>query len=326
VSKERERVVFVFSDAAGANACLAQAFILQKENNCEITCFSNKQNFHEAQWPFLVQLKEKITESDLQNADVLFTGTSHPESSSHFELKAIQLAKSKYLNTIAYVDHWTNISLRFEWNGEMVYPNEVWLPDQMAQTMAIKEGVPEKIIQIRKNPYLAYLASHWKSVYPEKGYAKKLLLPSSKKIIVIAPDPISLRTKDFDPGFTEVSALTALLESIQKSGMQDRVAVVIKAHPLQPVEVLLPALNHFISLGLTLKVLTESNNPELINIADLVIGFYSNFLLEAREMNKSVVRYFPGNSELDPLKHLVDLPSISNASEALLSLQSLFPL
>lgn len=315
------RVVFAFSDAAAANTCLAQAFIWKREFNSEIIHFSNRRH-NIPHWNFPIQYVDQVTQADLQQGDILFTGTSHPESSSSFEVRAILEARKKKIYTIAFVDHWTLIRKRFELDGENILPDEIWVLDETAKTTAINEGIPEKLVHIHKNPFHIYLSSYWKSAYTRKDFAKEIGLSSRNKIVVIAPDPISLRIKDFDPGFTEVSALNDLLSALHKLKILARVVVVIKAHPLQPVELLNPILDQYTSLGLTIKLLTQSDNPELINLADLVIGFYSNFLLEAHAMNKSVIRYFPGNLAVDPLKHLSYLPPISNPSQALLSLQS----
>jgi hypothetical protein len=320
--KRGSRVVFAFSDAAGANACLAQAFIVQQENQCRVACFSNKQpsSLH---WQQAVSLKEKLAERDLEGAEILFSGTSHPTTSNYFELDAIRLAKSKNIYTVAFVDHWTNIRMRFDLAGEMVYPDEIWLLDEHAKSIAIKEDLPASLLWIHKNPYLVYLSAHWKSAYPQGGYIKKLNLLSQRKVIVIAPDPITPRIKDFDPGFTEHSAVQDLLHVIYQSEIKNHITILIKAHPLQPKETLGPVLEKYSALGLDLKLITESDNPELINIAYLVIGFYSNFLLEAHAMNKPVIRYYPGNPQIDPLRHLTSLPPISNPSQALLTLHSL---
>lgn len=318
--KRGARVVFAFSDTAGANACLAQAFIIHKEIKCNVACLSNKP-IASTLWATSVQVKQQLTEGDLQHADVLFTGTSHPITSGHFELHAIHVAKAKKIYTIAFVDHWTSIAKRFELNGINVFPDEIWLPDEFAKSIALKEGIPEALIRVHVNPYLIYLSSHWKSAYPEKSYTLKLGLSSKKKLIVIAPDPVSLRIQDFDPGFTETTALHDLLGVISQSEVQDRVLILIKAHPLQPLEAIQPVIDQYSSIDL--KLITKSDNPELINIADLVVGFYSNFLVEALAMNKPILRYYPGDPTLDPFRHLSRLSPISNPSQALLSLQAI---
>lgn len=312
------RIAFAFSDAAAAHACLAQAFTLKQEFNCKIVLLSNRQR-HFPHWNFPVQYTDHVTESHLRDCDLLFTGTSHPESSDSFEVQAIRTAKTKNIYTIAFVDHWTLIRTRFESGGEIIFPNEVWVLDEIAKSTAIQEGVPEKIIRIHQNPFLLYLATYWKSAYAGKEYATEIGLPSDKKIVVIAPDPVSIRLQHVNPGFTEASALHDLLNAL--SELAKPLTIVLKAHPLQPMEVLHPILNQHSSLRV--RVIKESNNPELIHLADLVIGFYSNFLLEAQAMNKPVLRYFPGNLKLDPLQHLTRIPPISNPSQALLSLQAI---
>jgi len=40
-------------------------------------------------------------------------------------------------------------------------------------------------------------------------------------------------------------------------------------------------------------LLDEVNIPELIHSVDVVLGFYSNILLDAIAIGKKVIRYFP---------------------------------
>jgi hypothetical protein len=79
----------------------------------------------------------------------------------------------------------------------------------------------------------------------------------------------------------------------------------------------------FIVHGLSTKLLREANNLELISLSEVVIGFYSNFLLDAQALHKKVLRYFPGDPLKDPLHHRQDLPAIGNTDKAFVALQHL---
>jgi CDP-glycerol glycerophosphotransferase (TagB/SpsB family) len=59
----------------------------------------------------------------------------------------------------------------------------------------------------------------------------------------------------------------------------------------------------------------EADALELIHASDLVVGFYSNLLLEAEALGKQVIRYFPANEEADPLKHKISLKKVRTRNE-----------
>jgi hypothetical protein len=114
-------------------------------------------------------------------------------------------------------------------------------------------------------------------------------------------------------GFTETDALRDLLSVM--NGGEDQTYLVVKCHPLQPTEKLQQIINEFGDNNCFL--LKDADTPELLNASDLVIGFYSNLLLDAEAMGKQVVRYFPGNKEADLLKHKIGLEKVQTKNELL---------
>ena len=62
--------------------------------------------------------------------------------------------------------------------------------------------------------------------------------------------------------------------------VKSEVFLIIKAHPLQPAEVLDKVLSKYPHDNY--KFIKEADNCELINASDLIIGFYSNFLLKQK--------------------------------------------
>jgi hypothetical protein len=56
--------------------------------------------------------------------------------------------------------------------------------------------------------------------------------------------------------------------------------------------------------------------PDLVHASDVVLGFFSNLLLEADALGRPVVRYHPGDAALDPLSHL-SLGTFTRTADAL---------
>jgi CDP-glycerol glycerophosphotransferase (TagB/SpsB family) len=304
--------IFLFSDPSGAKSCLALASILKKNHIGGFDVVSNKKYDFYTDWDVEVTINEQFDLSLVENKpDWIFTGTSHPESSNFFEVK--QIAKARQLNIYIYsfIDHWVNFRLRYEGLLPGEFPDEIWVIDKEAKKLAIEEGLPEEQLTIRENPYHYYLSHYWKPKCSEKDYLAALGVPIHHFHILFAPDPFSLRGRDKQVGFSEIDALRDLLNVIGL--LNNDIYLLIKAHPLQPHEQLINLLNA--SQNVQYQFITDGDVPELINASDLVIGMYSNLLLEAFVLNKKVIRYFPGNKTEDLLRHSKLSETCSDKSE-----------
>lgn len=286
------KTAYAFSDAAGTNACIAM-YRLNAAFHEEQLLFSNRLNFS-SELSLVVQ--NNIPDFSTSGIDCLFTGTSHPESSECFEINCIKQAKSKGVYTISFIDHWVNFKLRFNGLNEDEMPDEIWVIDENAKDLAEKEGLPSAKIKIKGNPYHYHLRTCWKPAYLSKSYLSFLGIKEDAFHILFAPDPFSIRNIYQKTGFTEGEALKDLLTIV--SEIKDTF-LLIKLHPLQPEDVLLNVLEQYPNIPH--KLIKEADVPELLAASDLVIGFYSNLLLEASALQKSTIRYFPGNTEADLL-------------------------
>ena len=118
--------------------------------------------------------------------------------------------------------------------------------------------------------------------------------------MVSAPDPLTLRGQDIVFGFDEFSVFKELLSVVLKN---EKLFFIVKIHPLQENKDLFFELKGSID-----RVFIDSanvlTNLETIFYSDFVVGFYSNFLLEASMLEKTVFRYFPQNAEKDILSYL----------------------
>jgi hypothetical protein len=287
-------IAFVFSDQAGANACTALATMI--EGKKKITVYSNRNYNGNIQ-----QIVYRNEQPSLDKVETVFLGTSHPASSDYFELNCLKEAKKKNIYTISFIDHWVNFKLRFtDVNDKVTLPNEIWVVDEKAKQLAVEEGLPASLITVSGNPYHYYLKHQWKSLWTDKSYFNSLNIKPNGFHIVFAPDPLSLRNIKERVGFTEAEALHDILNIVSDLN-DENTCLVVKCHPLQPEEILAKEINK--AGWLNVSLLKNADSLELINAADLVVGFYSNFLLDAKAMGKKVVRYFPGKEEADLLSH-----------------------
>jgi len=297
--------LIAFSDPAGAKLCLALAYMLHKERQAgALMLASNKAYDFYNDWetPVVVTAHFDLDTMPFR-PDWIFTGTSHPDSSGRFELEILEQAAGKNIPTYSFVDHWSNLLLRFKKEDtSVIFPDTVFVLDENAKCNAIGEGIPESVLAIRENPYLQFISTYWTPKKTKAEIFKELTLTDTgKKVVLYAPDPISLRNENKIWNFDEASALQDLLAALDHNDA----VLLIKLHPLQPKEVLTTLIeNARTQHDIDIRVVTGIDNLELIAIADLVVGFHSNFLIEADALGKKIFRYFPGDSGIDHLGHL----------------------
>ena len=82
-------------------------------------------------------------------AEWILCGTSWQ---SNLERNAIIIAKEKGKKIISFIDHWVYYSERFNSNGTLVLPDEIWVGDKFAEDLA-KSIFPDKPVFLKINPY-----------------------------------------------------------------------------------------------------------------------------------------------------------------------------
>lgn len=89
-------------------------------------------------------------EEAMDGAKTLISGTGW---ASDLEHQSRALAKKMGLRSIAVLDHWVNYTERFCRQGKTVLPDEIWVSDTYAHTIAV-ENFPDCLIRLIANSYL----------------------------------------------------------------------------------------------------------------------------------------------------------------------------
>ena len=102
--------------------------------------------------------------------------------------------------------------------------------------------------------------------------------------------------------------------------MGDDFIFFIKIHPNQNIDKIKKEINSRIII-----VDPNIDNNTLIYYADIVIGFFSNFLIEAMLMNKKAVRFHPVKVLEDPLEgqdiiKIIGIEKLKNIFEEFLNI------
>lgn len=292
-------IVFIFSDPGGAKPCLS----LIEENNLSCaTAVSDR--LHSFYKDFKTSVKilnhdfEQLVE-DL-HPDLIFTGTSY---TSDIEKQFIKIAHSKNIPCYSFVDHWTSISKRFEdLSGAKFLPDQVWVIDERAKSLAINQGIEENKLVISGNPYHDWLRN-WKPSINRNDFLKSVGLEDHNTgILVYAPDPLSNINGMEEYGFDELSATSDFVDLFGKHQTELKYwKVLIKSHPNQDRDKLRKIISGHPSFILAPPSIDANIT---IFFSDIVIGFFSSFLIEASIMNKPVLRFLNEKIKKDPIAEL----------------------
>ena len=308
--------IFVFSDPAGANSTLALIDNLLKcggKNNEDFMVFTNSVGVFPNEYTNLVKIKDfsikfysKIL--DKFKPDYIFTATSN----NNYEHNIRLLSQQKVIRTIAFIGHWTNYLKRFTFNNKTLFPDEIWVINNIAKKEAIKFGLPEDKIFISSNPYYEKIRKFTPEI-KKINFFKKENLPLNKKVVLFISDNI----KEFFPknensecalGFDEFTVLSDILNSfceIHNKGLIDfsRYLFLIKIHPRGKKSKFNSLIRKRKYKFLNIEVRRKIDPLKITYYSDYVLGMFSNMAIEALLMRKKVLRVQTGQIGEDLLKY-----------------------
>ncbi len=292
-----DKILFIFSDPGGAKPLLAFIKINALENYKVISdrVYPFYENFGIIVHPYK---GNACVEVDEYKPDRVFTATSYR---SNIEREFLVCAKERNIPCIAYIDHWTNIGERLMLsNNSCVYPDKVWVLDERAKQIALKDGLWEKRLHISGNPYHEWL-KQWKPTVRKEEFLLSLgICNAGTKLLLFVPDPLTNINGFGKFGYDEITATKELCElKSQKPELFEDWKILVKPHPNQDIAVLKEMVKNrkrFIFADPAIDTNT------CIYHSSLVLGFHSSALIEAKVLNRPVVRYIPSEKGIDPLK------------------------
>jgi hypothetical protein len=287
------RALFVFSDPGGAKPILT----LVDENIGTLTAVKVVSN---RTYPFYNDFLTNVDTPDLISniydfkPDFIFTGTSY---TSDIEIKYIKAAKENGIPIYSFVDHWTNILNRFSNGKEIIFPDIIFVLDERAKQIAIKEGIEIKKLSILPNPYHTFLRK-WHPRDNKNSFLNNNKIPADNLLIVFAPDPLSNvgGVEKFDTDEKIISQ--KFLKVLIKIKSTKKITVIFKPHPNQNIDYIFPVIN---DLGLNVLCLKDIDTRSLLYYSDIVVGLFSNILIEGQILGKDVIRFLE-KSNTDPLE------------------------
>lgn len=285
--------LFVFSDPGGAKPLLA--FIKMYAVECYVVVSDRKYDFFD---DFNLDVRtygEKDEEILIKKIrpDYVFTGTSY---TSKLELKFIKSAQANNIISYSFIDHYTSYVERFEFESKLCFPDFICLIDERARKIAIEKSLKASLI-ITGNFYQHFLRN-WTPNFTRTNFLQKLKIPKESKIIVYAPDPLSNVGGIDKYGLDEHSVLRDTLMALESLNRTD-LTLLIKAHPNQNKQNLFK--DDVQSDKIRIIMLDSVHTNTLLYYADLVIGMFSNILVEASILGTEIIRCLIGFKQPDPL-------------------------
>ena len=286
--------LFVFSDPGGAKPILA--FIYLKKISSTSIVYTDREYDFFNDYPGIKIIKytnqniEELIET--HSPSFVFTGTSY---TSKIELLFLLAAKKKKIKTLSYIDYYSNHIERFQLEDKIILPNTICFPNlKIAEVSKNTFNDIEKIIFPN---YHHIFLERWKPKLSKTQFRSKFGIDCRKKILLFAPDPISNIGGVKKYGIDEVSTWNLLIKKLELLDKNNFI-VIIKLHPNQN-------LSYFISNALKSETVqtfysNELDTNTLIYFSDIIIGIFSNLLVESMVMKKTVIRSLINFTGVDP--------------------------
>lgn len=209
-------------------------------------------------------------ESAINTARSVLTGSGWASTVEHDGRIA---ARALGLNCVAVIDHWTNYAVRFERDGQVVLPDEIWVADMWAARIASVTFPDLKVVE-QENVYLA------------REIAEINRHPQATGILFVG-EPARDDWGKGIPG--EFQALEYFLRSIAALDLPADVPIRLRPHPSEPNGKYDNAIAKFPSL-----VLDQSDSlAQALAASKWVAGMQSYALTVALAAGKTVFSALP---------------------------------
>lgn len=215
----------------------------------------------------------------LDGANTLLSGTSSRATSIEHEARAG--ARERGIHSIGVIDHWVNYAERFVREERQVLPDEIWVSDEIALSLA-QDCFPEHLVRQLPNRYLEQLV--------EIINASHRSVTDCKARVLYVLEPIHERWGNNDtPG--EFQALDFFISKLELLGLGCDTEILLRAHPSDPsgkYNDWCAALSH-----LNISVDTTQTLSDLIAWADWVVGCETFAMVIALHANKRILSTLP---------------------------------
>jgi hypothetical protein len=292
-----KRCLIASHDAGGAEIVSSWA---RMTGGAEYFCVAGPAlKIFSAKIPGFVNQPIELIDEILSKVDEVLTGTS---GKNDFERIIHRKAKALGIKTIAFLDHWVNYEMRFQLNGSIVLPDEIWVGDKYAYEIAEKI-FPKEMLKLFENPYLAEIAQ-------KVAALDSMKVADAQKIKVLyVCEPIFSHY-----GYNEFLALEQYLQYLMQNE-KNHFEIRVRLHPSEPTS----KYNALIANYIQNFDIYESKVADIISDcqwADWVVGCETMAMVIALKLDKKVFSNIPkgGKPCSLPFPNIVNLFNVEKLS------------
>ena len=308
-----KRILFASRDPGGTRSLIP---IISKLYDKEDVCVVAKGNaipvYSENGIPFR-DVREIVSSDEVQDLrellgiyrpNLVVTGTSLDD---FFERNLWMAARELGIKSIAVLDSWCFYGARFSrytfkeieqfnLSESLQYlPDKVFAMDNRSKMGLISEGVPDEIIDVVGQPFLQALKESYDFISDSdiKEYKRRLTNSEEKRLIVYASD--NLRDSFFPSaidywGYDEVSIFEHVYNAItQMCNNPQDYAIIIRPHPKESLKNWNLTIEKHINSDIDIIIDRHTKENLIISSADIIIGMWSMFLVEAVLANRKIL-------------------------------------
>jgi hypothetical protein len=231
-------------------------------------------------------------ETAIAACDTILTGTSWQ---SDLELRAIVLAHSLHRHCVSFIDHWGHYLERFERGDQLTLPDEIWVGDDLAMTLA-QQCFPEMPISLVANPHFADIADKLAALPRPRNAAGQRLLYVCEPL---SEHGLLQFGNERHWGYTEFDSLAYVMENLDRIDANIQ-SIVVRPHPSEApgkYDVTIRSMGAMATLGGAVPLLEE------IAQADIVAGCESMAMVIGLLAGRRVISVIPPGGKPCVLPH-----------------------
>lgn len=291
-------ITIVSHDAGGAE--ILSNYVLQNKTNYQFVLGGPAISIFKK---LLGDIPLTSLEESLNQTDTYITGTSWQ---SDLEKNAISFAKEKNIRVVSFLDHWVNYKERFLYNGNLILPDEIWVGDNNALSIA-KAVFPAEMVHLKENAYFTSVKKYFGT------QATTRIINSVPNILFLCENISDHAKKAYNDerywGYTEEDAIRYFFNNLEKLDIRSA-QFLFRPHPSDKEGKYQWILNLYRDFPISIS--NKDSLFEQIALADLVVGCESMALIIALLAGKKVVSCIPpGGKKLElPQAEILELRSL----------------
>ena len=206
----------------------------------------------------------------LAGAASLVSGTGW---ASKLEHEARVLASSMNVHMVAVLDHWVNYPPRFERDGQVQFPDELWVADEYAKRIA-EEVLPRIPVRQFENLYLTAQVARVRSA------------PAQGSVLYVLEPVRQTWGRDVEGEFQALDFALAHLDDLLPGGVG---RILLRPHPSESPD----KYHHYLARDSRIHMDTSADMAEALSRTDVVVGVESFALTLALGAGRPVYSSLP---------------------------------